>query len=293
MQSLEKYRAFYVAAKHENFTKASEELFVSQSSVSQSVRALEQSLGLKLFRRIGKKVLLSEEGAFLFKELEPAFERIAQSERMLLDYKDMERGTIRIGASDTLCRHYLLDTFARFRRMYPNLNMELINGPSPEIAADVENRTVDIGFVIGSDTDYSSFHTTVLREIEEVFFTKADRQDLIHKVHNMRSLRRLPFVSLRERTSTRRFLDKLFRTEREPWKPDVEVISIDLMIDLIRSDFGISFTHRELVEKAGLSPLTVDFEIPRRQMLMIKPSREYETVAVRRFCDLILIDKTR
>lgn len=293
MQSLEKYRAFYVAAKYENFSQAAEELFVSQSSVSQAIRALEQALDLQLFRRIGKKVRLSEEGTFLFKELGPAFERISRSERMLHDYKEMERGTIRIGASDTLCRHYLLESFARFRRSHPKLSMELINAPSPEIASAVENGSVDIGFVIGRQSDYTMFHTEILQEVEEVFFTSPHQTDLLDKVHSKNSLRKLPFVSLREKTSTRRVLDKLFAGDKETWRPHVEVISIDLMIDLVACDFGISFSHRHLVEKSGLVPLQVDFEIPTRQMLLLKPARDYESTAVRRFCELILIDKTR
>ena len=104
----ELYKVFYYVAKTLSFSDASKALFISQSAVSQSVKTLEKKLGQNLFLRSTKKVQLTTEGEILFKHIEPAMNLIRKGEAQLLDTSSLSGGQLRIAASDTICRYYLV-----------------------------------------------------------------------------------------------------------------------------------------------------------------------------------------
>ena len=115
----ELYKVFYYVAKTLSFSDASKALFISQSAVSQSVKTLEKKLGQNLFLRSTKKVQLTTEGEILFKHIEPAMNLIRKGEAQLLDTSSLSGGQLRIAASDTICRYYLVPYLNRFHSAYP------------------------------------------------------------------------------------------------------------------------------------------------------------------------------
>lgn len=248
MQNLESYHSFYMAARFENFTRAAEELFVTQSSVSQSVKKLEASLGIELFLRRGKRVQLTEEGHLLYKELEQVFKTLEAAEGLMMEYKSAEKGSLILGASDTICRHYLLSVLKSYKEKYPQIHINITNQPSPIIAEMVGSGQVDLGFVNAQASDYSDLTSLELLELEEQFFCSPN-SSIPNKKLSLKEILDYPIVSLKQQTSTRQLLDDLFRKERLKFKPEVEVISIDLLIDLVKIGFGIGFSHGPLIKK--------------------------------------------
>lgn len=286
MYSLEKYRIFFQAARFENFTQAARELFVTQSSVSQAVRALEESLGVALFTRLGKKVQLTEEGRLLYRELEQAFGRIKRAEEVIEEVTKASRGSLTIGASDTLCRHYLLGIFAAFRKSYPSIHLSLVNRPSPSILEELHRGTVDIGFASLSEKKPRALTAKPLLPMEEVFFTGEDFAFLSMKKQTLQSLLDFPWVSLGTHTSTRQLLEDLFERNNLSWKPSVEVISIDLLIDLVASGFGIGFAPRRIVQKAGLFEIEVQEKFPQRSLSLLYNPTLPMSIAAEKFLEI-------
>ena len=111
--NLELYKCFYYVATTLSFSEASRQLFISQSAVSQGIKALEKKLGRELFFRSTKKVSLTPEGEILFQHVKPALEMLSQGEAQLLE-EDRLQGQLRIGASDTICRYFLIDYLKRY-----------------------------------------------------------------------------------------------------------------------------------------------------------------------------------
>ena len=103
----ELYKVFYYVATTLSFSEASKQLFISQSAVSQSIKALEKKLDQTLFIRSTKRVQLTPEGEILLRHVEPAMNLIKRGESQLMD-SATTGGQIRIGASDTICRYYLI-----------------------------------------------------------------------------------------------------------------------------------------------------------------------------------------
>ncbi len=106
--NFELYKVFYFVSKTLSFSEASSKLFISQSAVSQSIKTLEEKIGCQLFFRNTKRVRLTREGDILFKHVEQAYNFIKAGERTLEEMHSLEQGDIRIGASDTICKYYLM-----------------------------------------------------------------------------------------------------------------------------------------------------------------------------------------
>lgn len=268
MENLEFYRIFYMAARFENFTRAAEELFVTQSSISQSVKKLENNLGIELFLRRGKRVQLTEEGRVLFKELDQVFNTLKEAEKLMKEYRFAEKGSLTIGASDTICRHYLIEVLEKYKLKYPQIHINLINQPSPLVVSMVEEGQIDLGFVNGKEGDFSNLKALALLDLEEQFFS-SESLPLPQGKISLKELANYPMVSLTTKTSTRQLLDDLFRKERLKFNPEVQVISIDLLIDLVKIGFGVGFSHGHLIKKEGLRPIEIDRPLPSRSLLLL------------------------
>lgn len=106
--NLEYYRVFYHAAKCGSVTKAAAELSLSQPAVSQSIRQLENVLGMRLFVRSARGLTLTAEGKALYAYAEAGCSQFEAGEKNLLQMKNLEYGEITIGASDMTLRFFLL-----------------------------------------------------------------------------------------------------------------------------------------------------------------------------------------
>ena len=124
--NLELYKVFYYVATTLSFSEASRQLFISQSAVSQSIKTLEKKLGHTLFIRSTKKVLLTPEGELLLEHVKPALLMLDEGEA-LLSGDNMLKGQLRIGASDTICRYFLIEYFRRFHQSYPDVRIKVTN----------------------------------------------------------------------------------------------------------------------------------------------------------------------
>jgi DNA-binding transcriptional LysR family regulator len=119
--NFELYKVFYYVARTLSFSEASKQLFISQSAVSQSIKVLEKKLGQSLFIRSTKRVQLTPEGEILFKHIEPALHLIQKGENQLLESNSLNGGQLRIGASDTICRYFLVPYLKQFHKLFPNV----------------------------------------------------------------------------------------------------------------------------------------------------------------------------
>ena len=142
----ELYKVFYYVAVSLSFSEASRKLFISQSAVSQSIKVLEKKLNQPLFIRSTKKVQLTPEGEILLRHIEPAMNLIKRGEMQILETGSLGGGQLRIGASDTICRYFLVPYLSRFHKEYPNIHIKVTNQTSIGCVDLLESGTVDLIF---------------------------------------------------------------------------------------------------------------------------------------------------
>ena len=148
----ELYKVFYYVASTLSFSEASKQLFISQSAVSQSIKALEKKLDQTLFIRSTKKVRLTTEGEILLRHIEPAISLIKRGESQLLDV-GARGGQLHIGASDTICRYFLVPYLERFHREFPGAHIKVTNATSIRCVELLETGQVDL-IVVNSPNAY-------------------------------------------------------------------------------------------------------------------------------------------
>src|SRR5438132_8828481 len=118
-------QVFLSVAKHLNYTRAGEEVSLSQPSVSVRMRELERGLGSKLFEQLGKKIALTEAGQLLVPYATRIIAAMSDARQAIDELQGLERGLLRIGASTTPGMYLIPRTVAHFKRQYPKIAVHL------------------------------------------------------------------------------------------------------------------------------------------------------------------------
>ena len=157
-------KVFLSVAKNLSFTKASQELFVSQPAITKHIQELETCYQVRLFDRQGNKISLTEAGKLLQEH----------SEKILEDYKRLEYemhllhneyiGDLKLGASTTISQYVLPPLLANFIAKFPQVNLSLLNGNSREIEAALQEHRIDLGLVEGICRLPNLRYTTFLQD---------------------------------------------------------------------------------------------------------------------------------
>src|SRR6185503_20944042 len=113
-------RAFVTLARTGSFTMAAKDLFLSQSAVSHSMKALEQEVGCRLLDRMGKKVLLTQAGETLLHHAEKILQEMNTARGALEQLGKWGRGRLRVGASTTACQYILPNVLRKFKEEFPH-----------------------------------------------------------------------------------------------------------------------------------------------------------------------------
>ncbi len=142
---------FRMTAKLRNLTRAAAELQVSQPNITVAIQKLENLLGLRLFDRSQKQVLLTAEGEIFLRRVEPALDILHDALRELEDYKNLSKGNIRIGIPPMIGAYLLPRICSDFQKIYPNLSILLFEEGSMAIRENLEAGQLDFGIIILSD----------------------------------------------------------------------------------------------------------------------------------------------
>ena len=142
-------QVFLSVAKHLNYTRAAEEVNLSQPSVSVRMRQLERDLGTKLFEQLGKKIALTEAGILLVPSAGRVLAAMDDARNAIDELQGLERGSLRIGASTTPGMYLIPTTIAHFKRLYPKVEVHLIVKDTRQIEEGVIRNEFDFGFVGG------------------------------------------------------------------------------------------------------------------------------------------------
>jgi DNA-binding transcriptional LysR family regulator len=145
-------RAFHEAARLQNFSAAARSLRVTQPAVTAHVRALETSLGVRLFRRRGRKMVLTEAGAILYRQAHEVFEIERAMERAVNEVRSLERGALTLGTTKTYARYLMPPVITRFHSRYPGVRVVLGEGSSLDMCRsllDLRNELAVVARVEG------------------------------------------------------------------------------------------------------------------------------------------------
>lgn len=266
----ELYKVFYYVASSLSFSEASKKLYISQSAVSQSIKTLEKKLGHDLFIRSTKRVQLTPSGSLLLKHIEPAMNLIARGESQLLDSGTLGLGQLHIGASDTICRYFLVPYLEEFHKKFPNVPIKVTNATSIKCVELLDQRKVDL-IITNSPNAYLN-HDYIQKTVatfHDVFIANPKNFDLMDQIVSFEALKQYPIMMLSRQSTTSEFLHKLFIQHQLELIPDIELNSNDLLIDLARIGLGIAFVPDFALseDSKDLFILKTKEQMPSRQLV--------------------------
>ncbi len=286
----ELYKVFYHVAVTLSFSEASKQLFISQSAVSQSIKVLEKKLDQALFIRSTKHVQLTPEGEILLKHVEPAVNLIRKGENQLLEANTLNGGQLRIGASDTICRYYLVDYLKNFHLLYPNVHIKVTNQTSIECARLLENGQVDLIVTNYPNSGLSNTQNVrMINEFHDVFVADRSHFPPARKKLTLKELQAYPILMLDRKSTTSEFLHRMFQRSQLDLVPEIELSSNDLLIDLARIGLGVAFVPDFCIPRKEDQLYVLDLEesLPARQMVVAYKENIPLSQAARQFIDML------
>ena len=147
--TLEQLRIFLAVAEHLHFTRAAENLYITQPAVSAAIQSLETEYRVKLFHRIGRHVEITEAGKLLQLEAQKILEQVALTERGLRELNNLQRGELKLGSSLTIGNYWLPEKISQFQREYSGIMVNCTLANTEEICLGTANGQFDLGLIEG------------------------------------------------------------------------------------------------------------------------------------------------
>jgi DNA-binding transcriptional LysR family regulator len=192
-------KVFIAVAESLSFSKAAEELFISQPAVTKHIKELESKLKIALFERVGNKVFLTRAGKLTYGYLIKINQQYEELEFELGRMNDTFKGTLRIGASSTISQYLIPKVIAAFHKRYPKIELFLFNGNSFEMEQLLLENKIEIALV---ENDSSKQNIKYTNFLDDEIVTVTGSQSVYSKLKSISliDLQQIPIV-LREKGS--------------------------------------------------------------------------------------------
>lgn len=268
--NFELYRVFYYVAKNKNLSKAAIDLYISQPAVSQSIKKLEEDIGIKLFYRTKNGMNLTKDGELLYNFLKRPIEALNNGKKYLIDEINNNTMTIRIGSGTTLIKHSLLPVLKIFDQDYPNVKFEIVQGITSNLIEMLDNGLLDIVLLSINYENKNDKRVLVIEEAQDIFCYRKDSFDFGNKKFKMEELNSLPLLLQSDVSTSRKFLDALANKNHVILKSKYDLASYSLVLDFVREGLGIGFVNynhvKDDIKKGNLVILDTEFNIPTRKI---------------------------
>jgi len=162
-------RVFCEAARCQNFSQAARNLCVTQPAVTGQIRALEGALGLKLFKKRGRRMILSEAGALLFQQAREVFELEKKMERLVAEVRELKRGLLKVATTKTYARYLMPGLISQFRAAYPDVKVILDEGSSLDVCRSLLELRNELA-VVALAEEFKGLTYVPFRQEEVVLF---------------------------------------------------------------------------------------------------------------------------
>ncbi|MEW6304372.1 MAG: LysR family transcriptional regulator [Verrucomicrobiota bacterium] len=247
-------RAFTTLARTGSFTLAAKKLYLSQSAVSHSMKALEQDVGCRLFDRVGKKVLLTQAGETLLHHAEKILQEMSGARVSLSQLGKWGTGRLRIGASTTACEHILPSVLREFKESFPRCLITIEPGDTEVAIQMLHNNVVDLALALEPrHEDQMEFHPLFT---DELYFITSPMHPWAATGRVVREEIPTQNYILYNKTSyTFRLIQDYFREEEMVLNTVIELGSMEAIKELVKLGLGASIlapwiAQKELAERS-------------------------------------------
>ncbi len=248
MINIELYRIFYVVAVNQNITKASEKLNISQPAITKHIKNLEDALGVILFNRTRKGVVLTPIGQKIFLEIKNALTIFDNVENEIKNYKDNDCGTIRIGISTTLVR-ILMNYINDFYKKYPNVKIEINTDTTKDNIKLLQNGLLDFVVCKLPNNLDNDLNFIKIGDSSYEFVANRELYNNIEQPIKLSNLLKYPILLQKEPSNSYFSAKRLFKENNLEVDSKLNIGSSSLLIDFTRIGYGIGYVTKLYIEK--------------------------------------------
>ncbi|MCT7984451.1 LysR substrate-binding domain-containing protein [Laspinema sp. A4] len=288
--TLHQLRVFEAVARHKSFTRAAEELFLTQPSVSMQVKQLAKSVGMALFEQVGKRLYLTEAGEELLGTCRDIFDRLSQFEMTVADLQGLKQGQLKLSVITT-AKYVIPRLLGPFCQRYPGIDVSL-KVTNHEGLQERLNDNLDDLYILSQppatpDVFCHEFLDNPLVVLAPMSHPLASQKNI-----PIERLNGEPFIMREPGSGTRQAVQKMFEDRGVAVKVRLDLGSNEAIKQAIAGGLGISVLSRHVLTLDGwqnqLTILDVEgFPIP-RQWYAIYPSGKQLSVVARTFFEYLL-----
>jgi LysR family transcriptional regulator, cyn operon transcriptional activator len=287
-------RYLLAVAEHRNFTRAAEALHVSQPTLSQQIRQLEEMLDAQLFDRSGRTVRLTDAGEAYVRYAQRALQDLDAGKRAIHDVQELTRGSLRLAMTPTFTAYLIGPLLEKYNRRYPNITLSVIEMSQERMEVLLSEDELDVGIAFNDtqspDIEAQELFVEALAMMVGKTHPHAKRRDAL----TPREFRDEALVLLNRDFATRHYIDRYCRQHSIAPRIMIEANSISAVIELVsRSKLAtilpadIAREHKELC-LVDLKPAP-----PKRTAALLLRKEAYRSAATQAFIALASEDAER
>ncbi|CAD5200413.1 transcriptional regulator CynR [Pseudomonas sp. FEN] len=279
-------RYLLAVAEHRNFTRAAEALHVSQPTLSQQIRQLEDNLGAALFDRSGRGIRLTDAGEAYVRFARLALQDLEAGKRAMHDVRDLSRGSLRLAMTPTFTAYLIAPLLHRFNSLYPGLTLSVQEMPQDRLEAALAEDLLDIGIAFSgmhlADIQSEALFTETLSLMVGVTHPRAAGKAL-----DAGDLEQQALVLLSQDFATRQHIDLYCRQQGIAPRIAIEANSISAIVELVRRGHLATILPTAIaLEQPGLLALELTPGLPRRTVALLSRKGAWRSAACRAFATL-------
>jgi LysR family transcriptional regulator, cyn operon transcriptional activator len=282
-------RYLQAVAEHQNFTRAAEALHVSQPTLSQQIRQLEDGLGAQLFDRSGRTVRLTDAGEAYLHHARRALQDLDAGRRAIHDVSDLSRGALRLAVTPTFTAYLVGPLLARFNGRHPGIAVSLEETTQDRIEAALGDDRLDIGIAFDEVRAPELDSETLFVETLSLVVGPAHRCATQTAPLSAREVAAESFVLLNGDFATRRHIDLYCRQQGIEPRVAIEVNSISAVVEIVRRGQLVTVLPDAIArEHEDLHALALRPALPRRTVKLLWRSGAYRSAASDAFAALAM-----
>jgi len=288
--TLHQLKVFEAAARHGSFTRAAEELFLTQPTVSMQIKQLTKTVGLPLFEQVGKRLYLTEAGRELFATCRSVFDTLAQFEMKVADLKGLKQGQLRL-AVITTAKYFIPRLLGPFCQLYPGIEISLKVTNHENILERLTSNLDDL-YIMSQLPEHLDISCQPFMENPMVVVAPSNHPLVGEKDIPIKRLAEEPFIMREPGSGTRRSVQKLFDDYGVEAKVKLELGSNEAIKQAIAGGLGISVLSRHTlmpeVSNTELTVLDVEHFPIKRNWYMVHPAGKQLSVVARTYAEYLL-----
>lgn len=282
LPDLRQLRAFVAVADEGSFTLAAKKLFLTQSAISHSMKALEDGLGCRLLERQGKKTSLTEEGGVFLKHCRRVLQELEQAGRKLDGLKRWGQGRIRIGAPHSLCQFLLPTVLREFRDCFPRCEPQIEADDTSKLLERLDEHELDM--VLGMRLKGQPDRGAKGLFSDQMMFVVPPIHPWVEKGEpTLEDYAKVPFIIYARATETHRLMEEYFEKLGVRLRAPLVLGDIEAIKQMSKIGMGVGvvapWAARRELEEGSLVTLPVGNEPIRREWAIFSsPDRELSLI---------------